>query len=98
MTKADIVNEIAKKTGFQKSQVSDTLDAFLVISKNTMASGENIYIRGFGTFAVRKRAKKTGRNISKNVAVVIPEHYVPSFKPSKDFVTQVKENVKSLKK
>ncbi len=92
MTKADIINEIADKTGIDRSDVQASVEAFFTIVKNSMADGQNIYIRGFGSFVNKKRAKKIARNISKNTAMVIDEHYVPSFKPSKMFVEKVKES------
>ena len=64
--------------------------------KESLSSGENVYIRGFGSFVIKKRAKKIGRHIKKNVAIEIPEHFIPSFKPARVFVDQVKENVNSL--
>ena len=79
MTKAEIITEISNKTGIEKVDVQDS-----------MSEGENIYVRGFGSFVVKKRAKKTARNISKNTAIIIPEHFVPSFKPAKVFVEKVK--------
>ncbi len=94
MTKADIVNEINKNTGIDKALVLQTVEAFMETVKNSMAGGKNIYLRGFGSFVVKKRAEKTARNITKNTAIVIPEHYIPSFKPSKTFLSQVKDNVK----
>ncbi|MFV0366489.1 MAG: HU family DNA-binding protein [Mangrovibacterium sp.] len=93
MTKADIVNEISKNTGIEKSIVLQTVEAFMDSVKDSMAKGRNIYLRGFGSFVVKKRAQKTARNITKNTAIVIPEHFIPSFKPSKTFLEQVKNNV-----
>ncbi len=94
MTKADIVNEISKNTGIEKNLVLQTVEAFMDSVKGSMSKGKNIYLRGFGSFVVKKRAKKTARNITKNTAIVIPEHFIPSFKPSKTFLSQVKDNVK----
>lgn len=90
MRKADLVNEIAQKTGVPKVDVLVTLEQFFKEVKGSLESGENVYIRGFGSFVVKKRAKKIGRNIKKNVAIEIPEHYIPSFKPAKDFTEKVK--------
>jgi DNA-binding protein HU-beta len=90
MTKQDVVNEIAKKTGIEKTVVVNTIESLMETVKVSMAKNENIYLRGFGTFVVKKRAKKTARNISKNTTVIIPEHFVPAFKPSKEFVAKVK--------
>ena len=94
MTKADIISEIADKTGIDKADVQSTVEAFFTVVKNNMAEGENIYVRGFGSFINKRRAKKIGRNISKNEPIVINEHYIPSFKPSKTFVEKVKTSVK----
>ena len=94
MTKADIVNEIAKNTGIDKVAVLTTVEAFMDAVKDSLAKDENVYLRGFGSFVVKKRAQKTARNISKNVTIKIPEHFIPSFKPSKSFVNQVKDQVK----
>jgi len=94
MTKADIINEIADKTGIEKVAVQATVEAFMKSVKNKMADGENVYLRGFGSFIVKKRAEKTGRNISKNTTIIIPAHYIPSFKPAKTFAERVKKSVK----
>jgi DNA-binding protein HU-beta len=91
MRKADIVNAIADKTGVPKVDVLVTIENFLKEVKSTMANGENIYIRGFGSFIVKKRAAKVGRNIKKNEIVQIPEHFIPFFKASKDFVAELKD-------
>lgn len=97
MRKADLVATISEKTGVPKVDVLVTLESFFKEVKDTLADGENVYVRGFGSFVVKKRAKKIGRHIKKNVAIEIPEHYIPSFKPAKIFVEQVKDNVVSLK-
>ena len=94
MTKADVITEISEKTGIPKDDVTLTVEAFFSVVKNSMAGGENIYVRGFGSFINKKRAKKIARNISKNTAIVIDEHYVPSFKPSKVFVEKIKSSKK----
>ena len=94
MTKADVISSIADQTGVDKTNVQDTLEAFFSVVKDSLAKGENIYVRGFGSFVNKKRAQKVARNISKNTAIVIDEHYVPSFKPAKVFVEQVKGTVK----
>jgi DNA-binding protein HU-beta len=94
MTKADIVNEIAKSTGIEKVNVQKTVETFMDVVKNSLASNRNVYLRGFGSFIVKKRAKKTARNISKNTTLVIPEHFIPAFKPAKVFSNRVKNNVK----
>jgi DNA-binding protein HU-beta len=94
MTKADVVNEIAEKTGIEKIAVQTTVEAFMKSIRNAVAKGDNVYLRGFGSFIVKKRAEKTGRNISKNTVVIIPAHNIPAFKPAKTFVEKVKNNVK----
>ena len=94
MTKAEIVAEIANKTGIEKVTVQATVEAFMEAVKNSMIDGENVYLRGFGSFTIKKRAEKTGRNISKNTTIIIPAHNIPSFKPAKSFVNEVKINVK----
>ncbi|QNL21482.1 integration host factor subunit beta [Hyphobacterium sp. CCMP332] len=94
MTKADVINEIAEKTGIEKADVQITIEAFFKVMKDSMVDGNNVYVRGFGSFVNKKRAKKVARNISKNTAIIIDEHYIPSFKPSKSFVEQVKKSDK----
>lgn len=94
MTKADVINEIADKTGIDRLDVQASVEAFFSVVKNSMADGENIYVRGFGSFINKKRAKKIARNISQNTAMVIDEHYIPSFKPSKVFIEKIKSSKK----
>ncbi len=94
MTKADVINEIAEKTGIEKADVQITIEAFFKVMKDSMVDGHNVYVRGFGSFVNKKRAKKVARNISKNTAIIIDEHFIPSFKPSKSFVEQVKKSDK----
>jgi DNA-binding protein HU-beta len=94
MTKSDIVTEIAEKTGIEKVAVQATVEAFMKTVKNSMVNGDNVYLRGFGSFVIKKRAEKTGRNISKNTTIIIPAHNIPSFKPAKSFSEKVKKNVK----
>lgn len=94
MTKADVISEIADKTGIDKADVTASIEAFFTVVKDNMANGENIYVRGFGSFINKKRAKKIARNISKNTAIVIDEHFVPAFKPSKVFVEKIKTSSK----
>ena len=98
VTKAEVITKISEKTGIQKDDVTQTVEAFFKVVKDSMAEGENIYVRGFGSFINKKRAKKIARNISKNTAIVIDEHYVPAFKPSKSFIEKIKnsQNVKEL--
>ena len=96
MRKADLINNISEKTGIPKVDVLVTLENMFTEIKTTLASGENLYVRGFGSFIVKKRAAKIGRNIKKNVAVHIPEHFIPAFKPAKEFMKDVKNaNIKS---
>lgn len=94
MTKAEIVADIANKTGIEKIAVQKTVEAFMDAIKDSMVNGENVYLRGFGSFVIKRRAEKTGRNISKNTTIIIPAHNIPSFKPAKSFVGEVKNNVK----
>jgi len=94
MTKADIVNEISKNTGIEKVTVQKTVEAFMETVKDTLSNDKNVYLRGFGSFIVKKRAKKTARNISNNTTIIIPEHSLPAFKHAKTFVSKVKTNVK----
>ena len=89
MTKADIVNEISKSTGIDKATVLSTVESFMEVVKKSLSSDENVYLRGFGSFIVKRRAQKTARNISKNTTIIIPEHNIPSFKPAKTFVAKV---------
>lgn len=96
MRKADLVAAISEKTGVPKVDVLVTLESFFKEVKDSLGEGENVYIRGFGSFVIKKRAKKIGRHIKKNVPIEIPEHYIPAFKPAKIFVEQVKENVSTL--
>jgi len=96
MRKAELVNIIAEKTGVPKVDVLVTIETFFNEIKDTLSEGENVYIRGFGSFVIKKRARKIGRHIKKNIALEIPEHYIPSFKPAKIFVDQVKDGVKAL--
>ncbi|HEY5499839.1 MAG TPA: HU family DNA-binding protein [Bacteroidales bacterium] len=91
MTKADIVNEISKRTGVDKVTVLSSVETFMDVVKESLAKEENVYLRGFGSFIVKKRAQKTARNISKNTTIIIPEHNIPSFKPAKTFVNEVKK-------
>ena len=91
MRKSDLINSISEKTGIPKVDVLVTVETMIKEIKTNIANGENIYIRGFGSFITKKRAAKIGRNIKKNVAVHIPEHYIPAFKPSKEFVAEVKQ-------
>ena len=96
MRKADLVASISEKTGVPKVDVLVTLETFFKEVKEGLADGQNVYIRGFGSFVVKKRAKKIGRHIKQNRAIEIPEHYIPAFKPAKVFVEQVKENTDKI--
>ena len=96
MRKADLVNAISEKTGVAKVDVLVTLEELFKEIKSTMTNGENVYVRGFGSFVIKKRAKKVGRNVKKGKSIDIPEHFIPSFKPAKIFTEQVKKNVTSL--
>jgi len=96
MRKADLVTAISEKTGVPKVDVLVALETFFKEVKGSLSKGENVYVRGFGSFVIKKRAKKIGRHIKKNQAIEIPEHFIPAFKPAKVFVEQVKGNVTSL--
>lgn len=89
-TKADIVNEIAKSTGAEKVLVQTIVEAFMDNVRNSLIENKHVYLRGFGSFIIKKRAQKVARNISKNTTITIPEHNIPAFKPSKSFVSKVK--------
>ena len=97
MTKADIVAKIADRIGMEKNEVQATVETFMEEVKTSLEGGENVYLRGFGSFFIKERAEKTGRNISKNTTIKIPAHNIPAFKPAKVFMEGVKENV-SVKK
>lgn len=94
MTKAEAIAIISEKTGVDKASVSATLETFFSTVKETLTSGDALYVRGFGSFVNKKRAAKKARNISQKTTVTVPEHYVPSFKPAKEFSEQIKSNVK----
>ncbi len=94
MTKAEIVTEIAERTGMEKVVIQEVVEEFMTVLKGSLRKGDNVYLRGFGSFVIKKRAEKTGRNISKNTTIIIPAHNIPAFKPSKTFVEEVKNNVK----
>ncbi len=91
MTKAEIVNEIANKTGFEKNQVQTVVEAFMTSVKGSLAKNDNVYLRGFGSFIIKERAEKTARNISKKTTIIIPAHKIPAFKPCKTFVNSIKK-------
>ena len=90
MTKAEIVNEIAKETGIQKDTVSTIVESFMETVKGSLAKGNPVYLRGFGSFIIKHRAEKAARNITKNTTMIIPAHNIPAFKPAKVFVNEVK--------
>ena len=90
MTKADIVSEIAKKTGVEKNQIQTIVEAFMDEVKTSLEKEENVYLRGFGSFIIKKRAEKVARNISKNTTITIPAHNIPAFKPAKSFASKIK--------
>lgn len=98
MTKADVVSEIAAKTGIEKVAVSEVVENFFSVLKDNMSKGTNVYFRGFGSFILKNRARKVARNIAKNTSIVIEPHAVPAFKPAKTFVEDVKKKVKSTGK
>ena len=93
MTKAEILSSISDKSGIEKADVLATVEAFMEEVKNSLEKGENVYLRGFGSFIIKTRAEKTGRNISKNTTIKIPAHNIPAFKPAKVFVEGVKTKV-----
>lgn len=94
MTKADIVSKISDEIGLEKVEVQKTIEAFMETVKDSLSEGENVYLRGFGSFIVKTRAQKVGRDISRKKSIIIPAHNIPSFKPAKTFVEDVKKNVK----
>ena len=93
MTKADIVADISAETGLEKAEALRAVEAFMTSIKTSLSKGQNDYLRGFGSFIVKERAEKTGRNISKNTTIIIPAHNIPSFKPAKTFVEEIKNKV-----
>ncbi|EAR16841.1 MULTISPECIES: HU family DNA-binding protein [Robiginitalea] len=93
MTKADIVSIISEELGMEKGDVQATVEKFMEAVKSSLENGDNVYLRGFGSFIIKTRAEKTGRNISKNTTIKIPAHNIPAFKPAKVFVEGVKSNV-----
>lgn len=91
MTKADTISRIAEKTGMQREEIENVLEAFFTTIKTSLSEGENIYFRGFGSFVVKQRAEKTARNIAQKSTIIVPAHQIPFFKPSNDFINQVKD-------
>ena len=94
MTKADIVNEISKSTGVEKAQVQQIVESFMESIKDSLTANKNVYLRGFGSFIVKRSAEKVARNISKNTTITIPAHNIPAFKPAKSFAGKVKTHTK----
>ncbi len=92
MTKADIVAEIAKQTGIEKEVVSEVTEAFMEHVKDAMVGGDEVFLRGFGSFIIKRRAEKTARNISKNTTITVPAHNIPAFEPAKTFMAAVKDS------
>jgi len=93
MTKADVIAQISEETGLERLEVQTVVETFMTVVKSSMAGGQNVYLRGFGSFIVKERAEKTGRNISKKVTIIIPAHNIPAFKPAKVFMDEVKTKV-----
>ena len=91
MTKAELVSTISNKLGTEKNETQKVVEAFMQEIRTSMYNGDNVYLRGFGSFVIKTRAEKTGRNISKNTTIKIPAHNIPAFKPAKVFVESVKE-------
>jgi len=94
MTKAEIVSKISEKTGVEKITTLAVVESFMAEVRESLSNNQSVFLRGFGTFKPKKRAEKTGRNISKNTTIIIPAHHIPAFKPAKVFVKQIKESVK----
>ena len=94
MTKADIVTKISERLGVEKIETQAIVEQFMKEVKNALETGENVYLRGFGSFIIKKRAEKKGRNISKNTTISIPAKNIPAFKPAKIFLDSIKSKVK----
>ena len=94
MTKAELASKISEITGVEKLTTLTVIESLMSEIKNSISMDEAVYLRGFGTFKAKRRAEKTGRNIKKNTTIIIPEHHIPAFKPSKTFIEKVKQNVK----
>lgn len=92
MTKAEIATEIAKATGIDKATVVNVIEQFMTVVKDSLTHGENVYLRGFGSFILKQRAEKTARNISKNTMLIVPAHNIPAFKPANIFMEEVAKN------
>ena len=91
MTKAELVKQISDATGVEKSAAMAIVEAFMETVKDSISKGEAVYLRGFGTFDIKHRAQKAARNITRNTTIIVPEHDVPSFKPCKEFMANVKK-------
>lgn len=91
MTKAELVNRISLETGYDRVSVMNVVESFMDTVKKTMSKKENVYLRGFGTFLIKTRKEKVARNISKETSIIVPEHDIPAFKPSREFVQQIKK-------
>ncbi|MDR1223201.1 MAG: integration host factor subunit beta [Tannerella sp.] len=98
MTKAELISLISKNTGIEKTEVLNIVTSYMDTIKKSLAEGENVYLRGFGSFIVKKRAEKKARNISKNTTITIPEHNIPAFKPAKVFMEAIASDKKKAKK
>ena len=98
MTKAEIVNEVAKATGIEKVAVQTVVEATMESIKASLIKDNNVYLRGFGSFINKQRAQKAARNITRQTTMTIPAHCIPAFKPAKSFAAAVKENVKPKSK
>jgi DNA-binding protein HU-beta len=94
MTKAEVISKIIEETGIDRSEVSAAIESLLEVIKDSMADGNEIFIRGFGSFIIKKRARKTARHIRKDTAMIVPEHYIPQFRPSPEFVEKIKTSKK----
>jgi len=94
MTKNELAQEISGKTGIEKITVVNIIESFMETVKDNMVKNRNVYLRGFGTFLLKKRARKAARNISKNTSLIIPAHFIPAFKPNKEFMNKIKKNKK----
>jgi len=90
MTKAEVITEVSRKTGIEKEEIKKTMEGFLSVIQDAVIQNQRVHFSGFGSFFRKKRAKKIGRNISANTAIVVNEHHIPSFKPSKFFLARVK--------
>ena len=93
MTKAELVNKISLDTGIEKITAMAVIESLMDEVKKSISKNKPVFLRGFGTFKAKKRARKTGRNIKKNTTIIIPEHHMPAFKPAKKFIQEVKNNL-----